>query len=212
MTSLPREANSWSKPSVERVYALRGDRQGTCPQTAEGTAAAAEVHRLPGEIVRLMPSLRAFARTLTRNPIEADDLLQEALLKALVNIRQFTPGTNLKAWMFTIVRNTFYTNYKKKRRETGSALEDSRGIYTEPRQHWSLKMKAVHDALQLLPADQKEALMLVGGAGLSYEEAADVCGCALGTIKSRVSRGRTRLLDLLHIDTHEDFLQKEGRF
>jgi RNA polymerase sigma-70 factor (ECF subfamily) len=170
-----------------------------------------ETTQLRGEIVEMMPSLRAFARVLTRNPTEADDLVQETLLKALMSIRQFTPGTNLKAWLFTIERNTFYTSYKKKRREVASALEDTRGLHSEPSQDWTLKMRAVHDALQQLPDDQEDALMLVGGTGLSYVEAAEVCGCALGTIKSRVSRGRARLLELLHARTNEDFLQNERR-
>lgn len=166
---------------------------------------------LQGEIIRLMPSLRAFARTLTRNAAEADDLLQETLLRALSNIHQFSPGTNLKAWLFAIVRNTFYSNYRKTRREVTSALEQPSGSVSEPAQEWSLKVKAVHDALERLPADQREALILIGGAGLSYEEAASVCGCALGTIKSRVSRGRVRLLELLEVDGNDDFLHDQER-
>lgn len=132
-------------------------------------------------------------------------------MRALANIHRFTPGTNLKGWLFTIQRNIFYTNYKRKRREIAYAVDDLSGRYCEPEQDWSLKVKAVRDALQRLPYDQKEALVLVGGTGLSYEEAADVCGCALGTIKSRVSRGRARLLELLHIDKNGDFLESEDR-
>ena len=165
-----------------------------------------ESYKLQGEIVKLIPSLHAFSRTLTRNPTDADDLLQEGLLKALVNLHQFTPGTNLKAWMFTIVRNTFYTNYKKKRREVSSPLEDTGGVGVEPTQDWSLTMDEVNEAMQHLPGDQKQALMLVGSAGMSYEKAAEVCGCALGTIKSRVSRGRTRLRELLVLEAREGLL------
>jgi RNA polymerase sigma-70 factor, ECF subfamily len=165
-----------------------------------------ESYKLQREIVKLMPSLHAFSRTLTRNPTDADDLLQEGLLKALVNLHQFTPGTNLKAWMFTIVRNTFYTNYKKKRREVASPIEDSPAIGIEPTQDWSLTMDEVNQAMQYLPGDQKQALMLVGSAGMSYEKAAEVCGCALGTIKSRVSRGRTRLRELLVLEAREGLL------
>ena len=165
-----------------------------------------ESYKLQREIVKLIPSLHAFSRTLTRNPTDADDLLQEGLLKALVNLHQFTPGTNLKAWMFTIVRNTFYTNYKKKRREVASPLEDTSAIGIEPTQDWSLTMDEVNEAMQHLPGDQKQALMLVGSAGMSYEKAAEVCGCALGTIKSRVSRGRTRLRELLVLEAREGLL------
>jgi RNA polymerase sigma-70 factor (ECF subfamily) len=174
-------------------------------------SAADQPAPLQGEIIRLMPSLRAFARTLTRNSAEADDLLQETLLRALTNIHQFAPGTNLKAWLFAIVRNTFYSNYRKTRREITSSLEQAGGNVSEPAQEWSLKVKAVHDALERLPADQREALILIGGAGLSYEEAASVCGCALGTIKSRVSRGRVRLLELLDVRGDDDFLHDQGR-
>ena len=165
-----------------------------------------ESYKLQREIVQLIPSLHAFSRTLTRNPTDADDLLQEGLLKALVNLHQFTPGTNLKAWMFTIVRNTFYTNYKKKRREVSSPLEDTSSVGIEPTQDWSLTMDEVNQAMQHLPGDQKQALMLVGSAGMSYEKAAEVCGCALGTIKSRVSRGRTRLRELLVLEAREGLL------
>jgi RNA polymerase sigma-70 factor, ECF subfamily len=165
-----------------------------------------ESYKLQREIVKLIPSLHAFSRTLTRNPTDADDLLQEGLLKALVNLHQFTPGTNLKAWMFTIVRNTFYTNYKKKRREVSSPLEDTGTVGIEPTQDWSLTMDEVNQAMQHLPGDQKQALMLVGSAGMSYEKAAEVCGCALGTIKSRVSRGRTRLRELLVLEAREGLL------
>jgi RNA polymerase sigma-70 factor, ECF subfamily len=161
---------------------------------------------LRGEILELVPALRAFARALTRDAAEADDLLQEALLKALASLHQFRPGTNLRAWLFTIVRNTFYTNYRKSRRETPTAPEDMNTQVCEPGQYWSVKMRALHAAILKLPADQREALMLVGGAGMTYEEAAEICDCALGTIKSRVSRARSRLLELLDSNSSEEFL------
>lgn len=174
--------------------------------TTKARSARQESALLEGEIIKLMPSLHAFSRTLTRNPTDADDLLQEGLLKALVNIHQFTPGTNLKAWMFTIVRNTFYTNYKKKRREVAAPLEETGTVSTEPTQDWTLTMEEVNEAMEHLPGDQKQALMLVGTSGMSYERAADVCGCALGTIKSRVSRGRTKLRELLVLEARENLL------
>jgi RNA polymerase sigma-70 factor (ECF subfamily) len=173
---------------------------------AKARSAKGESGLLQGEIIKLMPSLHAFSRTLTRNPTDADDLLQEGLLKALVNIHQFTPGTNLKAWMFTIVRNTFYTNYKKKRREVAAPLEETGTAASEPTQDWTLTMEEVNTAMDHLPGDQKQALMLVGTSGMSYERAAEVCGCALGTIKSRVSRGRTKLRELLVLEARENVL------
>lgn len=152
---------------------------------------------LQGDIILLIPALRGFAVTLTKSATEADDLVQETLLKALDNIGQFVPGTNLRAWLFTIARNTFYSNYRKRRRSPVSDMAEAGTLYTPPDQEWRLQMQSVHKALEHLPLDQQEALMLVGGAGLSYIEAAEVCGCAVGTIKSRVSRARARLLQLL---------------
>lgn len=178
------------------------------PQALRREDFAPADHRdLHGDILSLVPMLRAFARILTRNPSEADDLLQETLCKALANIHQFSPGTNLKAWLLTIQRNTFYTAYKKKRREMTEADPPENVGYARPDQEWSLKLRAMDRALGRLPADQREALILVGGAGLTYEEAADICGCALGTIKSRVNRGRCRLLELLQVTSPDDFLE-----
>lgn len=161
-------------------------------------------------IIDMIPSLRAFARSLTRNAAEADDLVQETLVRALASLHQFRPGTNMKAWLFRIERNVFYTNYRKRNRESAIMCKEVEDIpWIEPPQEWSMKARAMHVALEQLPGDQKEALMLVSGAGLSYEEAADVCGCALGTIKSRVSRARSRLLALLQVYHHEEFMEVE---
>jgi RNA polymerase sigma-70 factor (ECF subfamily) len=159
------------------------------------------------DIVKLMPSLRTFALVLTRNQADADDLTQEGLAKALSNIHQFTPGTNLKAWLYTILRNTFYTDRKKRQREVLSPFDDGMdNIAIEQTQDWSLTVEEVDAAIQQLPVDQKQALILVGSTGMSYEKAAESCGCALGTIKSRVSRGRTRLRELLVMESHENVL------
>ena len=159
------------------------------------------------DIVKLMPSLRTFALVLTRNQADADDLTQEGLAKALSNIHQFTPGTNLKAWLYTILRNTFYTDRKKRQREVLSPFDDAMdNIAIEQTQDWSLTVEEVDAAIQQLPVDQKQALIRVGSTGMSYEMAAERCGCALGTIKSRVSRGRTRLRELLVMESHENVL------
>lgn len=159
------------------------------------------------DLINLIPSLRNFSLALTRNPADADDLVQEGLIKALSNIHQFTPGTNLKAWLFTIVRNTFYTDCKKRQREVLSPFDETtESIAVEQTQDWTLTVEEVDAAMQQLPTDQKQALILVGSTGMSYETAAENCGCALGTIKSRVSRGRTRLRELLVLDAHENVL------
>lgn len=162
---------------------------------------------LRDELLSLIPTLRAFARSLASSRAEADDLVQETMVKAISNIRQFDRGTNLRAWLFTILRNTYYTNVRRKRRE----VEDASGaaaasIAVGPQQEWSASMHSIRQALDRLPDDQREALILVGAAGMTYEEAAEVCGCALGTIKSRVNRGRNKLLEILKAQNPGDVL------
>ena len=153
-----------------------------------------------------VPSLRAFAISLCGNVDRADDLVQETLLRAMANIDSFQPGTNMSAWLFTILRNLFRSDYRKRRRE----VEDDDGSYAEslksqPEQTGRLELDELPAALAKLPADQREAVILVGASGLSYEEAADICGCPIGTIKSRVNRARTRLSELLSINGADDF-------
>jgi len=153
-----------------------------------------------------VPSLRAFAISLSGNIDRADDLVQETLLRAIANIDSFQPGTNMSAWMFTILRNLFRSEYRKRRRE----VEDTDGSYAEslkshPEQNSRLEFQEFRAALAKLPPDQREALILVGASGFYYEEAAAICECAVGTIKSRVNRARTRLADLLSIESAEDF-------
>jgi RNA polymerase sigma-70 factor, ECF subfamily len=153
-----------------------------------------------------VPSLRAFAISLCGNVDRADDLVQETLLRAMANIDSFQPGTNMSAWLFTILRNLFRSEYRKRRRE----VEDTDGSYAEslkshPEQHSRVGFEEFRTALAKLPPDQREALILVGASGFSYEEAAAICDCAVGTIKSRVNRARTRLSELLSIDGADDF-------
>jgi RNA polymerase sigma-70 factor, ECF subfamily len=157
-------------------------------------------------ILAAVPSLRAFAISLCGNVDRADDLVQETLLRALANIDSFQPGTNMSAWLFTILRNLFRSEYRKRRRE----VEDTDGSYAEsmksqPEQHSRVEFQEFREALSKLPPDQREALILVGASGFSYEEAADICECAVGTIKSRVNRARTRLAQLLSIESMNDF-------
>ena len=150
------------------------------------------------DVVALIPALRAFAWSLSHNAADADDLVQDTLIKAWTHRDKFEPGTNLRAWLFTILRNTYYTTAARRRREV--ADEDGKHAATlsaSPTQDWSMAMRSLQAALQQLPDEHREALILVGAAGLTYEEAAEICGCALGTIKSRVNRARARLLRLM---------------
>lgn len=156
--------------------------------------------QIEADLVALAPDLRAFARTFHRDPARADDLVQEAILKAWTNLDKFKPGTNLRAWLFTILRNTFLSEMRKRKRE----VEDAdgalvAGLAEKPRQESALELQDFRDALNLLPDDQREAIILVGAAGFSYEEASAICGCAPGTVKSRVSRARKRLSELMRL-------------
>ncbi|ALA19205.1 MULTISPECIES: sigma-70 family RNA polymerase sigma factor [Chelatococcus] len=150
------------------------------------------------EIVALIPALRAFARTFCRNTSDADDLVQETLTKALAKIEQFEPGTSLKSWLFTIMRNTFYTQAKLARREAPGVSDcASTRLRVDATQEWSTRGRELHEAIQRLPPQHREIIVLVGVLGMSYEEAGEICGCALGTVKSRLSRARLRLLEEL---------------
>src|SRR3982751_3259514 len=160
---------------------------------------------LRDDILASVPSLRAFAISLSGNGDRADDLVQETLLRALANIDSFQVGSNMPAWLFTILRNLFRSEYRKRRRE----VEDADGTYaqslkSQPEQSGHVEFQEFRAALGKLPPDQREALILVGASGFSYEEAADICGCAVGTIKSRVNRARARLAALLALDDAED--------
>jgi RNA polymerase sigma-70 factor, ECF subfamily len=149
-------------------------------------------------LVGAIPNLRAFAISLTGNHNLADDLVQETLLKAWSHRDKFEPGTNLKAWLFTILRNTYFSEFRKKRREVQDV--DGRAaaqLISPAEQLGHLDLVDFHRALFLLSPDQREALLLIGAEGLSYEEAAKISGCAVGTVKSRVNRARLRLTELL---------------
>lgn len=158
------------------------------------------------EMLQAIPSLRAFGISLCGDVDQADDLVQETLHRALANIDSFQPGTNMPAWLITILRNLFYSNYRKRRRE----VEDSEGRYaaslkSQPEQESKIEFSELREALSKLSPDQREALILVGASGFSCEEAAKICGCATGTIKSRVNRARVRLASLLSVTSIDDF-------
>ncbi len=164
------------------------------------------------ELIELLPSLRAFARSLAHNPTHADDLVQDTLVKALANVERFEPGTNLRAWLFTILRNHYYSQLRKSKRE----VEDADGKFaarlsSRPEQDGSVDLEDFKVAFAKLAPDHREVLTLVGASGCSYEEAAQICGCAVGTIKSRVNRARKRLSDLLGLDEDETTIPADGR-
>lgn len=147
----------------------------------------------------LIPYLRAFARSLCRDASEADDLAQEALIKAWRARDSFEPGTNLKAWVFMILRNHFYSERRKawRKNEIATDSEIERPGPKTAAQDASIALAEVREALSHLSEDQREAIILVGAGGFAYEEAAEICGVAVGTIKSRVSRARIALADLI---------------
>jgi RNA polymerase sigma-70 factor (ECF subfamily) len=149
-------------------------------------------------MLKAIPHLRAFAISLTGNITYADDLVQAALLRGLENLDKFQPGTSMQAWLFTILRNQFYTDMRKSRRE----VDDPEGSWAAklavvPAQGARLDFTDMQAALSQLSAEQREAQLLVGAEGVSYEEAAAICGTNLGTIKSRINRARTRLAERL---------------
>jgi RNA polymerase sigma-70 factor (ECF subfamily) len=150
------------------------------------------------ELTPLIPHMRAFARSLCGNPTEADDLVQEALAKAWKSRASYAPGTSLKSWTFTIVRNQFYSDKRRSWRSSSLDPETAeRTLVAASNPSAALELDEVRRALTLLPDDQREALILVGVAGLPYEEVSAICGCAIGTIKSRVSRARSRLAEII---------------
>ena len=158
------------------------------------------------ELVDHLPALRAFAMSLTREGASADDLVQDTIVKAWTNMDKFQVGTNLRAWLFTILRNTFYSARRKTRRE----VSDTDGIHaarqaTRPEHDGRLAMNDFRVAFAKLPDEQREALVMVGASGFSYEEAAEMTGVAVGTVKSRANRGRKRLAELLHLKDGEEF-------
>ena len=160
-------------------------------------------------LLAAIPNLRAFAISLCGNTDRADDLVQETLVKAWGHIGSFTEGTNMRAWLFTILRNLVYSQYRRRRRE----VDDPEGelaakLASIPAQHGHMDMLDFKVALQKLPADQREAIILVGASGLSYEDAAVICGCAIGTMKSRVNRARAKLADLLELNDGTHFTRE----
>ncbi len=150
------------------------------------------------ELVAQIPYLRAFGRSLTGSREAADDLAQEALVKAWNARDSFQPGTNMKAWTFMILRNHFYSEKRRAWRQAAWDEEKAERSLTAPADQDSiLALEDLRRAMTRLPEEQREALILVGAGGFAYEEAAEICGCAVGTIKSRVNRARRALESLM---------------
>lgn len=148
-------------------------------------------------VVALIPQLRAYALSMTRSRVEADDLVQEALMRAWHAKESFQAGTNLKAWIYKIFRNCLYTEWSKQRRlEQDVDGRAAAALVSLAEQDWRLEYNELLEALDELPPQTREAVLLIHAAGLSYEEAAQISGCAVGTMKSRVNRGCARLAEL----------------
>jgi RNA polymerase sigma-70 factor (ECF subfamily) len=158
------------------------------------------------EMLQLIPALRAFAVSLTGSTDAADDLVQETLVRAMARIETFEPGTNMGAWLFTILRNLVFSQSRQKRRDAAYRVAcGQQSGKTHPEQHGKVELMQMRQALMRLPPEQREAIILVGASGLSYEEAAAVIHCAVGTVKSRVSRARERLVTFMDADAPDRF-------
>jgi RNA polymerase sigma-70 factor (ECF subfamily) len=152
---------------------------------------------LRDELVKWIPNLRAFALSLTQSAQQSDDLVQDTLVKALSNLDKFQTGTNMRAWLFTILRNSFYNDIRYRRYHQTAPLEEAGPAQLEQRatQERYIEFQDVLRGLARLVPEQREAIVLIAAEGLSYEEAAAVCNCPVGTVKSRLSRARQRLED-----------------
>ncbi len=157
------------------------------------------------DLAQVVPHLRAFARGLCGRPDMADDLVQETMLKAWAAQERFEPGTSMRAWTFVILRNIYLTDMRRNRfRGEYDELVAERILIEPAGQEAPIHLADLHSALLSLPAERREALLLVGAGGFSYEEAAEICGCAVGTIKSRVGRARAALTQMIESGSAPD--------
>lgn len=175
------------------------DRSGALPAPDGGRSSIPDDRDFVAQLRLEMPRLRAFGAALAGSRSAADDLVQETLAKAWIHRERFAPGTNLRAWLFTILRNTFRSQRRKLRREIGDDGRLAARLPAPAHQHAWLDMQALRSALGRLPREQRQAVVLVGVFGCSYEEAAARCATAEGTVKSRVNRARRRLSRMLDI-------------
>jgi len=176
-----------------------------CPSIRPPAAPGGADAEMSDLLLAAIPALRAFAYSLTYNLDRSDDLVQDTLVRAWTKAESFQRGTNLTAWLFTILRNLFYSEQRKRKRE----VEDAEGVHAGrltslPEQEIRVEMREFQTALDTLPLSQREALVLVGAQSFTYEEAAAICGVAVGTMKSRVSRARGRLIETLGMTGTDD--------
>jgi RNA polymerase sigma-70 factor (ECF subfamily) len=168
----------------------------TAPAKPKGESA--NDRKFQAELIGLIPQLRAFARTLTGDPTAADDLAQDAMMKAWDARASFSLGTNMKAWTFMILRNQFYSEKRRSWRQSQLDQESAeRTLVAADDPAAPVALDELRLGLTMLPVEQREALILVGAGGFAYDEAAAICGCAVGTVKSRVSRARRALHEIL---------------
>ena len=173
-------------------------------QRKDSTPDPAREAAFKAELVALIPHLRAFARTLAGDPTSADDLAQDAMMKAWDARQSYQMGTNMKAWTFMILRNQFYSEKRRSWRQTQLDQEAAeRTLVAVDDPEAPVALDELRLGLSMLPAEQREALILVGAGGFAYEEAADICGCAVGTVKSRVSRARRALQGILEAGNYK---------
>lgn len=175
----------------------------TAPVTRRPPMSDRRLGEFKAALIAVLPSLRAFARSLCRNAVEADDLVQETMLKAWSARESYIEESNFKAWAFRILRNSLYSNWRKNSRLT--QLEDT--VYEKTAKatdnaETALELAEVSQAILDLPLEQREALILIAAGGFNYEEVAAIAGVAVGTIKSRVSRGRANLIALMENRAH----------
>ena len=174
------------------------DDDAPAPRAPKATRSPERDRQFQKELVQLIPHLRAFARTLTGDPTAADDLAQDAMIKAWDARESFQIGTNMKAWTFMILRNQFYSEKRRSWRQTQLDQEAAeRTLVAVDNPADPIALDELRLGLKMLPPEQREALILVGAGGFAYEEAAAICNCAVGTVKSRVSRARRALQALL---------------
>ncbi|AKM08925.1 sigma-70 family RNA polymerase sigma factor [Croceicoccus naphthovorans] len=178
------------------MSSAKANRQAAEP--APRSDEAADDFDFKKELTAVIPHLRAFARGLCGRPDLADDLVQEALMKAWAAQERFQPGTSMRAWTFVILRNAYLTDMRRNRFRADYDETVAERILTAPAgQEGPIHLSDMHRALLTLPPERREALLLVGAGGFSYEEAAEICNCAVGTIKSRVGRARAALNSML---------------
>ena len=177
---------------------------GTNEKAARAPRPLADDEAFKKELVQLIPHLRAFARTLCGDPAAADDLAQDAMMKAWDARASFQMGTNMKAWTFMILRNQFYSEKRRSWRQSQLDQEAAeRTLVAVDDPEAPVALDELRQGLAMLPPEQREALILVGAGGFAYEEAAEICGCAVGTVKSRVSRARRALHGILDEGAYE---------